>query len=64
MSHFSKETKKELATTRSESNDETTNELMDFTEKYDSCSESSDEEMSAEDLTETYKGFLTEWKEY
>lgn len=37
---------------------------MDFTGKYDSCSESSDKEMSAKELVETYGEFLAKWKEY
>lgn len=37
---------------------------MAFIGKYDSCSEFSDEEMSEEELAETYREFLTEWKEY
>lgn len=34
-----------------------------FTGKYDSCNEYSDEDISAEELVETYRHFLTEWKE-
>lgn len=36
---------------------------MAFTRKYDSCSEYSDKDISAEELAETYRHFLTEWKE-
>lgn len=64
MSHFSKEIKKEFSITRYEYNDETTNRVISFIGKYVSCSEPSDEEMSAEDLAETYRELLTEWKKY
>lgn len=37
---------------------------MTFIRKYDSCSESSEENISAEELAETYKVMLTEWKKY
>lgn len=36
---------------------------MAFTRKYDTCSESSEENNLAEELTKTYRELLTEWKE-
>lgn len=36
---------------------------MAFTRKYDSYSESGDEDISTEELAETYRYFLIEWKE-
>lgn len=48
---------------KDESEGEIDNKLMAFTRKYDSYNESSDEEMLAEELAETYRDLLTEWKE-
>lgn len=36
---------------------------MDFTGKYDSGSESGDEEITEEELAETYRLLPTQWKE-
>lgn len=51
--------------TLSESNDEsegeTTNKVMAFPEKYES--DSSDEEMTIEELVETFRLLHTKWKE-
>lgn len=41
---------------------ETVNKVMTFTRKYDSCNESSDEEMLTEELAETYREALTKWR--
>lgn len=46
-----------------ESEEETSNKVMDFTGKYESGSESSDEEITDEELTDTYKLLYSQWKE-
>lgn len=46
-----------------ESEKETTIKVMNFTRKYDFGSESSDEEITYEKLTETYILVYTQWKE-
>lgn len=66
MSYFSKETKKGLSFTWSESDVESeweiTNKMMTFTGKYDSCSDTINEEISVEELAEIYRELLTEWE--
>lgn len=47
-----------------ESEGEITNSVMAFTVKYDSYSESSDEDILEEGIDETYRLQLTQWKEY
>lgn len=68
MSYFSTEPEKGFSITWINSDDESegeiANKVMTSTGKYDSCSESSDEEMSVEELAEKYRELLTEWKEY
>ena len=65
---FLKKPKNGLSNTWFESDDESGREIVDkvlaFTVSYDYYSESSDEEMSVEELAETYRELLTEWKEY
>lgn len=46
-----------------ESEGEIANKVMNFTGKYDSCSKSSDKDISKEEVAETYKLLLTRWKE-
>ena len=46
-----------------ESEEEITNRVMTFTIKYEFDSESSDEDISDQELTETYKLLYTKWKE-
>lgn len=64
---FIKKQKKGLSITWPESDDERkgeiANKVMAFIEKYDFCSECSDDEMLVEELAKTYREFLFEWKE-
>lgn len=46
-----------------ESEGEVDDKVLVFIGKYDSCSESSEEEMLVEELVETYREILIEWKE-
>jgi len=46
-----------------ECEDEKTNLVMDFTGKCESCNESSDEDISDEELAETYKLLYIKWEE-
>lgn len=59
MSYVSKETKNGLSITWCDSDDESegeiSNKLMAFTRKYESDSESSDQDISEEELVATYR---------
>lgn len=46
-----------------ESEEDTTNKVMNFTGKYEFDSESSDEDISGEELAEMYKLLYIKWKE-
>lgn len=61
-----KKKKKGMSITLSESDDEneeeTTNKMMAFTRKYDYGSDSSDKDISKEELAEIYILSLTQWR--
>lgn len=46
-----------------ESKEETTNKVMSFIGKFESGNDSSDEDITDEELVETYKPLYSQWKE-
>lgn len=64
---FLKKWKKGMSITQSDfddkSEEKTDNKLITFTEKYEFGSESSDEEITDEELVERYKHLYSQWKE-